>query len=594
MARLSWCLLALLPLACRTQAGTDSGAAQLPKELAAAGADSVPLPGTQSSPGEDAAGTAAERSAGSVDLAGNSVPALAAGSVRPLSSASAGDGEVAAFAQSAPAGSPAGSAGAAESIRTAADPPTALAEDLTPQEDGQGQEVADGKAEPPRRPHPPGFQSTAADPPIALAEFSTPQEDGQGQEVQDGKAEQPRRSHPPGFQRAAKVQTVTRKLGAGDAWHPTAFLYLRGPRDWQHRAFVGLRSGAVASIALADGSVEWSNVPNNPQGAVQTLYQKHGVLVTASDSGTVQGWEVATGTLKWETACPSHVFQSVLDIGGIHDGFGLVCRQQIEYRTLSGDRLWTTKAPGMATLRAAAAVDNLRSICVLSLGSAGTHALRIDAESGVVTETFAVPAQVGAALALPTGITAGDYFVYPAGDRLHAYPICGEGNSSDSDGRRSFESQPLEGLNSTGILLRPVQDTPGWFTLDGTNGTAVYALAGVGITKIFMENVTALVGPVHGALHGETGKRLAVAAPRKEGYEVRVRHAHFGRQEAMPSTAGAYSLGQHGDVERVLVQQLVDRSFRAVVYTVKGSLLAIERSKVVWARTRLDVGKVEL
>lgn len=390
---------------------------------------------------------------------------------------------------------------------------------------------------------------------------------------------------------------ASRRLSATDQWLPTRMIYLRGPRDWQHRLFVGFQSGGVASVNSDTGELNWAHGPAAARGAVQGLLQKRGTLVSAAAGGVVQGWDINDGSLKWEHECPGGVWQKMLDVGGKSDAFAFACASAVEYRTIEGERVWRTAPPSGGDVKVAAAGLGGAWVCALATGttgSAGASALRLDADSGQVLESVAVPEEVSAALGASNFIATGEYIVFFRSGTLYAYSVCGT---------EKLASLPLPGDLSVAPTLENCQDTPGVFMVSNSKASSSYRILPdqLGIGLVAAEDAAAeATGPVYGAVYGETGNSVAVAVPRQAtlsqagGVEVSIRHAKFGDVQATAAAAGAFKAADHGTVHRIVVQQLGSGAFRALLATSRQSLLAVEGSRILWARKEFSAQKAEL
>mmetsp|Transcript_49690 Transcript_49690/g.142579 ORF Transcript_49690/g.142579 Transcript_49690/m.142579 type:complete len:493 (-) Transcript_49690:100-1578(-) len=370
-----------------------------------------------------------------------------------------------------------------------------------------------------------------------------------------------------------------RRLTGSDPWQPTSMLYLKGRKAMEHFGFIGFKDGGIAALNLNSSELLWAHEPLAAYGSTKAIHQKMGVVVTTTETGQVQAWDAWEGVLKWERSCPGGVVHRMLDIGGADDGFGFACATEVEARTLDGVRRWATPSPIGTLFKAASAVDSGKNICALALGtgiSPGALALKLNSYTGAIMSSVDAPQAVVNGLSHGSFITTGGRLVWPTTGKVHTYSLCGDGDIAEADSVAADETATVEA----------VQDTPGIFSV--TNGvvTGIFASAGPDLRRIKLVDRRATLGPVHGAIYGETGRWVAVLTQEQAGSQVQIINAKHGGDEGLALVPGSYSAAMFGVGERVVAQEdYGGNAFRAILATkTLDSVLAIQGSDVHWSR----------
>lgn len=373
-----------------------------------------------------------------------------------------------------------------------------------------------------------------------------------------------------------------RKLSGSD-WEPTYYIYLKGPREWQFRVYVGAADGSLVSIHTEDGRLDWSWVPSPTTGAVKLVYHKRGTVVLATTDGKIQALAADGGKELWDHECPSTVFHTIIDIGGAgssYDDFALICKSHIQYVTILGELGWQTS---VTNLKAAWRSRDSKHVCVLSVGASTTQRVWVAGLTGAVARSSDVPSEVHTAIVAGDYIEAGDHIVFKAGTDLKTYPLCDGGVAT------------LGITVSNTAQLIDVQDSNDWFGISESGETRIVRLepdGKVGMTTV--EHSTAILGASHGAVYGESGKFVAVATPKDGSYDVHVKRPS-GELYKTSSAAAALDVSTHGNIQRVLAQQLpISGFFRSIVSTDKKRLLALQDTRLLWARGSIDTNHAEL
>lgn len=379
---------------------------------------------------------------------------------------------------------------------------------------------------------------------------------------------------------------------SGSSWTPTYFIYLKGPRSWQFRTFVGSSTGSVVSIhqkssdLCKDGDLDWSFIPPSSLGEVNFMYHKLGVLVFATTGGHVKALSAENGNEQWSHMCPSTVLHTILDVAGAEDGFALVCKTHVEYRTLLGVTRWQSAA---TNLKAAFTTQDLATICLLSLNNDHTKVLGFNVEDGSTVKSTTAPDEVNTALSSGSYVEVGEHIVFKSGSDLKTFPICGG-------------KTEVTGLTAGATAqLVDVQDSPDHFGIIEAGETTVVKLEPDGTLTFKRTETGAVLGPSYGAVYGEAGKFVTVATPDSGGWHIHIK-TPLGVVYRVASTSDTFDTSVHGNIERVLAIQREEGHFRTVVSTDTKRLLALEgplpsqslSSKLAWARGTIDTQRAEL
>jgi len=348
------------------------------------------------------------------------------------------------------------------------------------------------------------------------------------------------------------------------------------------RAFVGSSTGSVVSLHTESGIIDWKYEPSAALGAANQMYHKRGTVVMATDQGQIQALNANNGDAMWDHECPSTVLHTILDVGGKHDGFALVCKTHVNYRTIDGVSRWQSPA---TNLKAAYTTRDLGAICLMSLIYDHTVVLKFDVEDGHTISNTTVPALVDAAVRAGNYIETGEHIIFKDGTELKTFPICGFGK---------IEALGLTVTSSA--ILHEIQDSPEWFGIWDAGATKIVHLTSEGTVGIMRtEPGTAILGPAHGAVYGEAGKFCTVA---KKDEATGSWHVHVKRPNGdlykVASLPEAYNTAVHGNVEFVLAQQLQTGEFRAMLTTSNKQLVAVEGKTLKWARGTIDTERAEL
>jgi len=356
---------------------------------------------------------------------------------------------------------------------------------------------------------------------------------------------------------------------------PVALAYAADASD---RIFVASASGAVASVLLKDGTMQWRRMAST-NGAVRLLRAANRGLVSVTESGSVQSWKGTTGDLIWQRDYSEPVLDLLLLGPAAKQTVAVLRKGEIEARTMAGKHEWSlTTGQADSALKAAfwaaaSSPDDAGTICAINAEADGGSpaSVHVKADTGKVAKTEELPKVVGTGLRRGTFMVVDAFVVTLVKGQLNAAPMCGGVGSS-------FDL-PTDGE----FKLSKWQRTGSVFAVSNGATTLIFGIGEKGIKKLRVFEGTAVVGPIFSVHEDETGQPVAVAVTKEDGTQIQLMDPASGNvQPAM--FAKGYAAADHGPAELLLMHELRSGEHRTVISAGDHSFAGIQGDKVMWVR----------
>jgi len=378
---------------------------------------------------------------------------------------------------------------------------------------------------------------------------------------------------------------------------PTAIEHSGDTADVK-RVYVASASGAVASILLKDGTLQWRRVASQHGGVKILRAAGNRALISATDGGLVQVWKSANGDLTWQHEYEDAVVEIVVAGPTPKQSMVIVRESEVEARSASGKHEWSVSAktvsPDSANDVFWAGVagpegGDASSVCVAlgpRTGAQGMTSAKIELSTGKVLKTGKLPAAAAKAVQLGQFVVVGSNLVALGDGELSAHPLCGDGES------HTFDLKKVKTTSGAPFQLMPWQRAAG-VVFAATNGanTAVFSADAKGLRHLRTFEGIAAVARVIGAHDDEAAAQMpvAVATVRLDATEVQLLDPASGNVREAMRTEG-YSAANHGPIRLALVRELSSGEHRMVVSAADHSLATIQGSttgKLLWVREEM-------